>query len=297
MKRLSFEDICIDFPIIKGESMLNLTVTRQLNKPNPTKPLFIWTMPGNRTVRDVKEIAMTVSENIGVYSAIGLDVDTLVGEANMPFYETVDEATSDNTKGVTILTEFAKATPELANFVMDVIKGNSPLSIPDGWKFIFISTIDEGDNATWDVTEYYKMFLNREYTTYIPDDEKYRYENIPNYGANESTKIRKYNKKVNVNEDRREEDFDDDVVFVTPEQSLKMIENILCNLCDEDGIAPEEFILVTDDGLVIGYADEFDRDEMYNAIPADSVIDFDELVNGNIVIDMEPFRQVIDELF
>lgn len=296
MKNLSFEDICIEFPVIKGESMLNIVVKRQINKTIMDKPLFVWTMPGNRTVRDIKEIAMTVTENVNVYSAIGLDIDTLIGESNMPFYEDENEANADDTRGVTIITEFAKATPELVKFILDIFDGNSAISIPIGWKFIFISTIDEGDDATWEVTKYYKKFLNREYTTYIPDDEKYKYETIF-YNSNESNKIRKYNKNRSVNEVRREEEFDDDVVFITPEQSLKMIENILCNLCDTDDISSDEFILVTDDGLVIGYADEFNREEMYDAIPADSVIDFDELRRGNIVIDIEPFREVIEELF
>ena len=299
----NFEDICIDFPVIKGESMLALAVRRAIEKPS-TKPLFIWTMPGNRTIRDIRDVASTMTETVLTYSMVGTDVDSFVKDTRIPFYDTNDGASSDDTNGVVILTEFAKASPEMVDFVINLITGKSPLNVPANWRFIFVSNIEDGDLPTWDYETNTKLFNNREYTTYIPDDEKYKYQNYESKRSpfkkyrkmNESPGLRRYDKKK-MNEER-EIPFDDDVVFVTPDETIEMIENIIWNAMKDGGIEPDEFILLTDEGLVIGREDEFDDEEFYNAVPAKLVINFDDFWEdgeGEVIIDAEPFREIIEE--
>lgn len=75
-----------------------------------------------------------------------------------------------------------------------------------------------------------------------------------------------------MNEEYTRKEFSNDITYINIEQALKIIKKILSECAFE--LEEDDYILIEDDGIIIGKDDDFDEDSFCLAIPAEDVVIF-----------------------
>lgn len=90
-------------------------------------------------------------------------------------------------------------------------------------------------------------------------------------------------------------DFGDteNINYISTEEALKIIKKILSDNAYDLEI--DDYILIEDDGVLIGKKEDFDDDVFICTLPAKDVVEFTD--DDNFIINEQPLRDAIADLF
>jgi hypothetical protein len=90
-----------------------------------------------------------------------------------------------------------------------------------------------------------------------------------------------------------DEEFHELVNINNENDAYKIIIRTILSSAKKGELDPDKYLLIEDDGLIIGNYSDFDSDVLYYAIKADDVVDFDTLQIKN----KELIRSAVHALF
>ena len=76
------------------------------------------------------------------------------------------------------------------------------------------------------------------------------------------------------------------IEWKSKEDVLKIIKNIIFNGVRKNEIEPDEYIIVDDEGVLIGKESDFDSDVLYVATPISDIVDFEKAKTSDEFIDL-----------